>query len=120
MSHNLSLILTIAVFVLGVKAHQWHLAKHSPTAELESTEGVNTQASDHLTPVDPTSDPFGEKGKSISNVVALHSAHMDTWLTEQAPTRRTNDLIREAGQRFKVSASTVKRRLRQLRKDATA
>lgn len=116
MSHNLSLVLTIVVFILGVKVHQWYLAKHSPTAELETAGGVNTQVNKDLTPVDPSSAPWGGKGKSISNVVALHSAHMDTWLAEQAPTQRTNDLIREAGQRFKVSASTVKRRLRQLRK----
>ncbi len=111
MAHNLALILTPVVFFLLVKLHRWWLANHSPSAGPTPIGGVKPQASDDLNPVDPTSGPAGGEGKTIYRP----SSGVEAWLAEQPSAKRTNDLIRDATRRFKVSTSTVKRLLRQQR-----
>lgn len=113
MGHNLALVLTFAVFYVGVKIHKWWVANHSPTDGPTPIGGVKPQAGGEVTPVDPTSGASAGKGKTILRP----SAAVAAWLAEQPSAKRTNDLIREGARKFGVSVSTIKRRLRQLRED---
>ncbi len=111
MAHNLALVLTFIFFCGLVKLHKWWVANHSPVGDPKSIDGVKPQVGAAVTPPDPTSGTAEGEGKTIYRP----SSAVDAWLADQAPARRTNELIREASRRFGVSVSTVKRRLRQLR-----
>lgn len=114
MAHNLALVATALLALVLIKGHQWYLAKykHSPSGDPNPAGGVKPQVGAPVTPVDPTLGEGGQEGKTIYRPDSAVSA----WLAEQAPKRGTNDLIREATRRFGKSASTIKRRLRELRK----
>jgi hypothetical protein len=112
MGHNLALVLTPIVFYLGVKAHQWWKANHSPTDGPIPIGGVKSQVGSDVTPVDPTSGTPDGEGKTILRA----KPSVDAWLAQQqASARRTNELIRDGARRFGVSVSTMKRRLRKIR-----
>lgn len=112
--HNVALILTPAVFYAGVKVHQWWMAKRSPSGNPPGVDGVKPQVGARVTPGDPTSEAPAGEGKTILRT----KPYVDSWLAQQTPGRRTNELIRDGARRFGVSVSTIKRRLRKLRESA--
>ncbi len=114
MAHNLALVLTFALFYAGARVHQWWKANHSPTGDPNHSGRVKPQVGGRLTPDDPTLGGADGEGKTISR----SKTAVDAWLASQSATRGTNELIRESVRKFKISASTVKRKLRRLREDS--